>query len=155
MWKWDQIICGRIRCPVRVSVDFGFYPKTVSHYFSNLIGPISIGILPMGWLRIRHLLVSFHVSVRRTICMKYWVNHLAPNLRTTKLLPTNLLSANLLSVDLLSKIHWLARHPLIREPGIDLSLLEPCSLMTRLGRLRKDLLPKPSIISIHRHRSCR
>ena len=68
MWKRDQIIRGRIRCPIRVSVNFGFYPELVSHHFSNLIGPISIGILPMRWLRIRYLLVSFHVSVWRTIC---------------------------------------------------------------------------------------
>ena len=145
MWKRDQIICGRIRCPIRVGVDFGFYPKLVSHHFSNLIGPISIGILPMRRLRIRHLLVSFHVSMRCTICMKHWINHLAPILRTTKLLPSNLLP----------EIHWLVGDPQILEPGIDLPLVEPCSLMIRLGRLRKDLLPKPSIISVHRHRPCR
>ena len=105
----------------------------------------------MSWLWIQHLLVSLHVSVRRTICMKHWVNHLAPNLWTTKLLPANLLSA----ADLLPKIHRLVEHSLILEPEMDLALLEPYSLMTLLGCLRNDLLPKPSTISIHQHRSGR
>ena len=131
-------------------VDFGFYPKFVPHHFSDLIGPISISILPMRRLRIGRLLVGFHVSMRRTICMEHRVNHLAPNLWTTKLLPANLLSA-----DVVPKIHWLVGNPLILKPRIDLALLEPCSLMTLLGHLRKNLLPKPSIISIHRHWSCR
>ena len=64
--------------------------------------------------------------------MKHWVNHLATNLLTTKLLTTNLLSANLLP-----KIHWLVRQPLILEPGVDLALLEPYSLMILLGHLWK------------------
>jgi len=82
--------------------------------------------------------------------MKHWVNDLTPNMRTTKLLPANLLSA-----DLLSNIHRLVGDSLILEPGIDLALLEPCSLMTLLECLWKDLLPKPSVISIHWHRTCR
>ena len=48
MWKRDQIIRGRIRCPIRISVDFGFYPKLFPHYFSNLIGPIRIGRVSAG-----------------------------------------------------------------------------------------------------------
>jgi len=129
----------------------------IPHYFSNLIGPISIGILP---LRIWRLLVSFHVSVRRMICIEHWINNLSPNLRTTELLSTNLLSADLLASqtltselltsDLLAVIHRLIDWPLGLKPRIDLALLEPCSLMIRLGCLRKVLLPKPSIISVHR-----
>ena len=84
----------------------------------------------MRRLRIWHLLVSFHVSVRCAICMEHWVNHLATHLLTTKLLPANLLSA-----DLLSKIHWLVGWSLIMEPRVDLALLEPCSLMILLGHL--------------------
>ena len=139
-----------VQHPIRVSVDFWFYPKLVSHYFSNLIGPIRIGILPMGWLWIWHLLVSLHVSVWCMICMEHWVDYMASYLWTTKLLP-----ANLLSTDLLPEIHWLIRESQILESEIDLSLLEPCSLVTLLGHLWKDLLPKPSTIRIHRHRSCR
>jgi len=82
--------------------------------------------------------------------MEHWVNHLAAHLLTTKLLSTDLLST-----DLLPKIHWLVGQTLIMEPGVDLALLEPCSLMILLGRLRKDLLPKPSTISVHRHGPCR
>ena len=84
------------------------------------------------------------------ICTEHWIDYLASHLWTTKLLPANLLSA-----DLLPEIHWLVRDPLILESGIDLSLLEPCSLVILLGHLQKDLLPKPSIISVHRHRPCR
>ena len=119
----------------------------------------------MRRLRIRHLLVSLHVSVWRTICMEHWVNHLATHLLTTNLLCADLLSADLLASQMLTSklltsallavIHRLIDCPLVLKPRIDLALLEPCSLMIRLGRLRKDLLPKPSIISIHRHRTCR
>ena len=101
----------------------------------------------MRRLRIRHLLVSFYVSVRCTICMEHRVGQLAANLLTTDLLTAKLLLANLLSADLLPKIHWLVGQSLILEPRVD--------LMTLLGRLWKDLLPKPSIISVHRHRPCR
>jgi len=84
--------------------------------------------------------------------MEHQVGQLAANLLTTdlltaKLLPANLLSADLLSTDLLPEIHWLVGQSLILEPRVD--------LMTLLGRLWKDLLPKPSIISVHRHRPCR
>jgi len=82
--------------------------------------------------------------------MEHWVNHLATNLLTTKLLTTNLLSA-----DLLPKIHWLVGQSLILEPGVDLALLKPCSLMILLGHFWKNLLLKPSTISIHRRRTCR
>ena len=121
IWKWNQIVCRRIRCPIRVGVDFGFYPKLVSYYFSNLIGPISIDILPMGWLWIWHLLIHFHVSLRHTICMEHGVDCL-----TTKLL---------------SKIHRLVRQPLILEPGVDLALLKPYSLMILLGICGKTCCP--------------
>jgi len=82
--------------------------------------------------------------------MEHWINHLATHLLTTKLLPANLLPA-----DLLPKIHWLVGHSLILEPGVDLALLKSGSLMILLGCFRKDLLPKPSTISIHRHRAGR
>ena len=150
MWKRDQVVCRRIRRPLRVSIDFGFYPKLFPHYFSNLIGPICIGILPTRRLRIWHLVANLHVSVWDVTCMEHCIGHLSSNLRTTKLL-----SADWLSSELLSKIHWLVGNPLTLEPGIDLPLLEPCSLVTLLGRLWKGLLSKPSIISVHRHRCCR
>ena len=77
----------------------------------------------MRRLRIRHLLVSFHVSVRCTICMEHRVGQLAANslttdLLTAKLLPANLLSVDLLSADLLPKIHWLVGQSLILEPSV-------------------------------------
>jgi len=87
----------------------------------------------MRQLRIRHLLESFHVSMRRMICMEHWVNYLATHLLATKLLPADLLSANLLSADLLSEIHRLVGQSLIVEPGVDLALLKPYSLMILLG----------------------
>ena len=139
----------------RVSVDFGFYPKLLPHYFSDLISPIRIGILPMGRLRFWCLVANLHVSVRDVIGTEYRIDHLPSNLRTTKLLSTDLLPSELLSPELLSEIYWLVGNPLTLEPRIDLSLLEPCSLVTLLGRLWKDLLSKPSIISVHRHRRCR
>ena len=118
----------------------------------------------MRWLQIWRLLVSFHVSVRCAICIEHWINNLSPYLRTTELLYADLRSADLLASqmltsklltsDLLSMIHRLIDCPLVLEPGIDLALLEPCSLMIRLGHLWKDFMPKPSTISIHRHRSC-
>ena len=132
IWKWNQIICWRIRRLIRVSVDFGFYPKLVSHYFSNLIGPISIGILPMGWLWIWHLLMCFHVSLRCTIYMEHGVGHL--------------------TTSLLTKIHRLVNQSLILKTRLNLSLLEPYSLMILLRHLWKDWLPYPSIVSIHRHK---
>ena len=79
-----------------MSDKFGFYPKLFPHYFSNFIGPICIGILPMRRLRVRHLVASLHVSVWGMICTEHWVDHLTSNLWTTKLLPANLLSADLL-----------------------------------------------------------
>jgi len=82
--------------------------------------------------------------------MEYWVCHL-----TTNLLTIDLLTAKLLPADLLPKIHWLVGQPLILEPGVDLALLEPCSLMMLLGHLWKDLLLRPSTIGVHRHRACR
>jgi hypothetical protein len=82
--------------------------------------------------------------------MEYRVNHLATHLLTTKLLP-----ADLLSTDLLPKIHQLVGQPLVLESEIDLALLKPGSLMILLEHLWKDLLPKPSTISVHRHRPCR
>jgi len=73
----------------------------------------------------------------------------------THLLTTKLLPADLLYSDLLPKIHQLVGQPFVLESGIDLALLKPGSLMILLGHLRKDLLPKPSTISVHRHRPCR
>ena len=114
----------------------------------------------MRWLWIWHLLVSFHMSVWCTICMEHWVNHLATNLLTaelltTKMLTTKLLTTDLLTTNLLAEIHRLIDHPLVLESRVGLALLKPCNLMILLGHLWKDLLPKPSTISIHRHRSCR
>jgi len=116
-------------------VDFGFYPKLIPHYFSYLIGPISIGILPMRRLWIWRLLINLDMSLRRTIWMEHGVDSL-----TTKLL---------------TKIHWLVDHPLILEPRLDLALLKPYSLMILLRHLWKDLLPCPSIVGIRRHKPCR
>ena len=96
----------------------------------------------MRRLRIWHLLVSFHMSVRCTICMEHWINHLAPNLLTTKLLPANLLSA-----DLLPKIHWVVGHSQILEPRVDLSLLKSSSLMILLGHLRKTCYPSHPLLA--------
>jgi len=70
--------------------------------------------------------------------MEHWVNHLSTHLLTTKLLPANLQSADLLSADLLSEIHRLIGQPLVLEPGIDLALLKPRSLMILLGHLWKN-----------------
>ena len=118
IWKWNQVICRRIWCPIRVSIDFGFYPELVSHYFNYLIGPVGIGILPMRWLRIWHLLICFHVSLGCTICMEHGVDHLTTNL--------------------LTEVHRLVGEPLILKPRLDLSLLKPCSLMILLMHLWKD-----------------
>ena len=87
--------------------------------------------------------------------MEHWVNHLATNLLTADLWATKLLTTNLLSANLLPKIHRLVGQPLVLESRVDLVLLEPCNLMILLGHLWKDLLLKPSTISIHRHRTCR
>ena len=109
----------------------------------------------MRRLRIWHLLIGFHVSVRCAVCMEHWVNHLATNLLTADLLTTKLLTTDLLTTNLLAENHRLIDHPLILEPRVDLALLNPYSLMILLGHLWKDLLPYPSTISIHRHRPCR
>jgi len=82
--------------------------------------------------------------------MEYRVNHLATYLLTTKLLPVDLLSTNLLP-----KIHQLVGQPMVLESGIDLVLLKLGNLMILLEHLQKDLLPKPSTISVHWHRPCR
>jgi len=130
-------ICRRIRCPIRVSVDFGFNPKLVSHHLSYLIGPISIGILPMNWLWIWHLLISFHVSLWCTISREHWISHC------------------LLTTNLLTKIHRLVDQPLILKSRLHWSLLKSHSLMILLRHLWKDKLPCPSIIDIHRCRPYR
>ena len=114
----------------------------------------------MRRLRIWHLLIDLHVSVRCAVCMEHWVNHLATNLLTAdlltiKLLTTKLLTTDLLTTNLLAEIHRLIDQPLILEPRVDLALLKPCSLMILLGHLWKDLLPCPTTISIHWHRPCR
>ena len=102
----------------------------------------------MRRLRIWHLLIGFHVPVRCAVCMEHLVNHLATNLLTADLLTTRMLTTKLLA-----EIHWLVDHPLVLESRVDLALLIPCNLMILLGRLWKDLLPKPS--TIHRHGPCR
>ena len=122
IWKWNQIICRRIRCPIRISIDLGLYPKLISHYFSYLIGPIGIGILPMWGLRFRHLLISFHMPLRRTISMEHSVGH------------------SLLATNLLSNVHWLISRSLILKTNLHLSLLESCSLMILLSHLWEDQL---------------
>ena len=61
---------------------------------------------------------KFHVSLRCTICMEHWINHLTTNL--------------------LTKIHRLVDQSLILEPRLDLSLLKPYSLMILLRHLWKD-----------------
>ena len=114
----------------------------------------------MGWLRMWDLLICFHVSMWCAICMEHWVNHLATNLLTTDLLTTNMLTSKLLTTDLLTtnllaEIHRLINQPLVLESRVDLALLKPYSLMILLRHLWKDLLPRPSIISIHRHRTYR
>jgi len=92
--------------------------------------------------------------------MEHWVNHLATNVLTTKLLTTKLLTTDLqttdlLTTNLLAEIHRLIDQPLVLESRVDLALLKPCSLMILLGHLWKNLLLRPSTISIHRHRTCR
>ena len=120
-----------------------------------IISPISIDILPMRRLWKWHLLMGFHVPVRCTICMVHWVNHLAANLLTADLLTTKMWTTKLLTTDLLAEIHRLIDQPLVLESRVDLALLEPYSLMILLGHLWKNLLPRPSTISIHLHRTCR
>ena len=92
----------------------------------------------MKQLRIWHVLVGFHVSVRCTICIEHRVNHLATNQLTTELLAPHMLTTKLLTSDLLAVIHWLIGCPLVLEPGIDLALLKPYSLMILLGHLWKN-----------------
>jgi len=135
--KWNHVIRRRIRCPIRVSVDFGFYPKLVSHHLNYLIGPISIGILPMGWLWIWHLLISFHVSLWCAIYMEHWISH------------------RLLTTNLVSKIRWLVDQPLILKSGLHRSLLKRHSLIILVRHLWKDKLSRPSIVNVHRRRPCR
>jgi len=120
-----------------VSVDFGFYPKLVSYNFSYLIGTISIGILPMNWLWIWHLLISFYMSLWCTIFREHWISHC------------------LLTTHLLTKIHRLFDQPLILKSRLHRSLLKSHSQMILLRHLRKDKLPCPSIINIHQRRPCR
>ena len=96
---------------------------------------------------------------------EHWVNHLPTHLLTTKLLPadllttmmltTKLLTTDLLTTNMLAEIHRLIDQPMVLESRIDLALLKPYSLMILLGHLWKNLLSRPSTISIHRHRTCR
>jgi len=137
IWEWNQIICGRIGCPIRICVDLGFYPELISHNLNCLIGPIGINILPMCGLRFLYLLISFHVSLRHTFSRKHNIGH------------------RLLATNLLSKIHRLIDWSLILKTNLYLSLLESRSLMILLHHMWKDKLPCPSIISIHLRRSCR
>jgi len=81
--------------------------------------------------------------------MEYWVAQLATNLLTA-----NMLTTRMLTTKLLAEIHRLLDHPLVLESWVDLALLKPCNLMILLGHLWKDLLSKPSTISIHRHTPC-
>jgi len=137
IWERNYVICRRIQCLIRICVDFGFYPKLISHHLSYLIVPIGIGILPMSGLWIWHLLINFHVSLWCTISRKHSVSHC------------------LLTTNLLSKIHWLINQPLILKPRLHWSLLKSHSLMILLKHLWKDKLPYPSIVNIHRCRPCR
>ena len=135
--KRDRVIRRRIQCPIRVSIDFGLYPKLILHYFSYFIGPISIGILPMCKLRFWCLLISFHVSLMCTISREHGIGH------------------SLLTNVLLSKIHRLIYWSLILKTKLHLPLLESRSLMIPLSHLRKDELLCPSVVHIHRRRTCR
>jgi len=125
------------RCPIRVSVDIGFYPKLISHHLSYFISPISIGILPMGGFWIWHLLISFHVSLWCTISREHGIGH------------------RLLTTNLLTKIHRLVDQPLILKSRLHWSLVKSHFLMILLGHLWEDILPCPSIINVHRRRSYR
>ena len=135
--KWNQIICKRIRCPIRISVDLQFYSKLIPHNLCFLIGPIGIGILPMCGLKFWHLLRSFHVSLRCTFSRKHNISH------------------SMLATNLLSEIHQLIGRSLILKTDLHLSLLESRSLMILLCHMWEDKLSCPSIVSIHRRRSYR
>jgi len=87
--------------------------------------------------------------------MEHWVNHLATNLMTADLLTTKVLTTDLLTTNLLAEIHRLVDQSLVLKPRVNLALLKTCSPMILLRYLWKDLLPRPSTINIHRHRSCR
>jgi len=82
-------------------------------------------------------------------------NLLTADLLTTKMLTTKLLTTDLLTTNLLAEIHRLIDQPLVLESRVDLALLKTCSLMILLGYLWKNLLLRPSTISIHRHKTCR
>jgi len=126
-----------VRCPIRISIDLGLYPKLFSHYFSYLIGPIGIGILPIWGLMFRHLLISLHMPLRCTISREHGIGH------------------RLLATNLLSKIHRLIGWSLILKTILHLSLLESYSLMIMLYRLWKHKLPCPPIVGIHQRGPCR
>ena len=137
IWKWDQIVCRGIWCPIRISINLRFYSELISHSFDYFISPIGIGILPMWGLKFWHLLISLHVSLRCTISREHGIDH------------------RLLATNLLSKIHRLIGWSLILKTNLHLSLLESRSLMILLCHLLKDKLPCLTIVGIHQRRPCR